>query len=160
MGKSFSNLSNSLSNSTHTSELKEGAMENSISNSLVTGSQKIADKTADKVQTGIRDARDAAEEAGSTLSIKVEDLRSDAGPAIQRVIGRVQSVSRQSVDAIGDMASTVRDAASNTSDAIVAYTKKNPANALAIAAASGALLYAVIKALRSSRAEASRARFS
>ena len=60
-------------------------------------------------------------------------------------------VSKQGMDAVSDMASHARDAVSNTSDAVVAYTKKNPATALAIAAASGALLYATIKASRSSR---------
>jgi ElaB/YqjD/DUF883 family membrane-anchored ribosome-binding protein len=126
-------------------------MENSITHDLAKDGQKIADKAAHKVQGGIRDAQQAATEAGNTLSNKVEDLRSDAGPAIQRVVGRVQSMSRHGVEAVGEMATKVRDAASNTSDSIVAYTKKNPANALAIAAASGALLYAVIKASWSSR---------
>jgi ElaB/YqjD/DUF883 family membrane-anchored ribosome-binding protein len=126
-------------------------MENSITHDLAKDGQKIADKAAHKVQGGIRDAQQAATQAGNTLSNKVEDTRSDAGPAIQRVVGRVQSMSRHGVEAVGEMATKVRDAASNTSDSIVAYTKKKPANALAIAAASGALLYAVIKASRSSR---------
>jgi len=67
------------------------------------------------------------------------------------VVGRVQSMSKQGVDAISDMASQLRDVAANTSDSIVAYTKKNPAKALAIAAASGALLYAAFKAVRQLR---------
>jgi ElaB/YqjD/DUF883 family membrane-anchored ribosome-binding protein len=134
-------------------------MENTISNNVVEGGQTIADKAADKVQGEIRDAQHAAREASSTVSSKAENLRSDAGPAIHKVIDRVQSMSRQGVDAVGDMASKARDVAANTSDTIVAYTKENPANALAIAAASGALLYGVIKALWSSRAQGSRARF-
>jgi len=39
-----------------------------------------------------------------------------------------------------------REAASAGSDSIVAYTKANPVKALAIAVASGALLYAAVKA--------------
>ena len=58
---------------------------------------------------------------------------------------------RQSVDNISDMASQARDVVSNASDSIVAYTKKSPVKALAIAAASGALLYAAIRALTPSR---------
>lgn len=54
-------------------------------------------------------------------------------------------------DALTGIANQARDAASNASDSVVAYTKKNPAMALAIAAASGALLYAAIKALSPSR---------
>jgi hypothetical protein len=55
------------------------------------------------------------------------------------------------MDTISDMASQARDVASNASDSIVAYTKNNPVKALAIAVASGALLYAAIKALTPSR---------
>jgi hypothetical protein len=58
---------------------------------------------------------------------------------------------KQALDAITDMASQARDVASNASESIVAYTKKNPVKALVIAAASGALLYAAIKARSPSR---------
>ena len=129
-------------------------MESSIrklTDNLVKDGQKIADRAADKIQGGILHVQHAAEDAGRTLSDEVEDLRSDVGPAISHVVGGVQSMSRRGVNAVSDIASQVSDAVSNTSDAIVAYTKKHPANALAIAAASGALLYAIVKASRSSR---------
>jgi ElaB/YqjD/DUF883 family membrane-anchored ribosome-binding protein len=126
-------------------------MENSATGNLVKNGQTLADKAADKVQGGIRDAQHAAKEAGNTLSHKVDDVQADAAPMMKRVIGQAQSMGRQGVDAISDMASQARDVASNTSDSILAYTKKNPVKALAIAAASGAVLYAVIKALTPSR---------
>jgi hypothetical protein len=126
-------------------------MESSVTSNLVKNGQTMADRAADKVQGGIRDAQHATAQAGATLSNTVDELRSDAGPAMKRVVGRVQSMSRHGMDAVSDMASQVRDVASTTSDSIVAYTKKNPATALAIAAASGALIYAAIKAVRPSR---------
>jgi ElaB/YqjD/DUF883 family membrane-anchored ribosome-binding protein len=126
-------------------------MESTIPNDLLKKGRTIADEAAARVQGGIRDAQHAAEEAGNTLSNKVDDLRSDADPPIKRVVSRVKSVSRNGADAVGDIASRVRDVALNTSDSIVSYTKKNPTSALAIAAASGALLYAAIKASRRSR---------
>jgi ElaB/YqjD/DUF883 family membrane-anchored ribosome-binding protein len=107
-------------------------MENSVTANAVKHGQTLADRAADKVQGGIRDAQHAAKDAGG-------------------IVDRVQSMSRQGVDAISDMASQARDVASNTSDSVLAYTKKNPATALAIAAASGALLYVAIKALVPSR---------
>jgi ElaB/YqjD/DUF883 family membrane-anchored ribosome-binding protein len=88
---------------------------------------------------------------GQKIIDKVDDLRDEATPALTKAISRAQSMGRQSIDAIGEMASQARDAAANASDSVVAYTKKNPVTALAIAAASGALLYAVIKALTPSR---------
>jgi len=87
---------------------------------------------------------------GQTMADKVE-LRSEAVPALNKAMSRAQAVGRQSIDAIGDLASQARDAAANASDSVVAYTRKNPVTALAIAAASGALLYAAIKALTPSR---------
>jgi ElaB/YqjD/DUF883 family membrane-anchored ribosome-binding protein len=126
-------------------------MDNSTTSGYVKNGHTLADKAADKVQSGIRDAQHSAKEAGAALSNKVDDLRSDAAPALAKVAGRAQSMGRQSIDTISDMAGQARDAAANASDSIVAYTKKNPVKALAFAAASGALLYAAIKALTPSR---------
>ncbi len=44
------------------------------------------------------------------------------------------------------MASQARDAATDASESILAYTKKNPATALALAAVAGALIFALAKA--------------
>jgi ElaB/YqjD/DUF883 family membrane-anchored ribosome-binding protein len=88
---------------------------------------------------------------GQTMADKVDEVRGDAAPALKRAVSRAQSMGRQSIDAIGDVATQARDAASNATDSIVAYTRKNPVTALAIAAASGALLYAAVKALTPSR---------
>jgi cobalamin biosynthesis protein CbiD len=60
---------------------------------------------------------------------------------------RAQAMGRQGIDAITDMASQARDAVSDASDSVIAYTKKNPVKALVIAGAFGALLYAVLKTL-------------
>jgi ElaB/YqjD/DUF883 family membrane-anchored ribosome-binding protein len=100
-------------------------MENSVTGNLPKNGQKIADK--------------------------VDDLRGDATSALTKAASRAQSMGRQSIDAISDVASQARDVAYDASDSIVAYTKKNPLTALMIAAASGALLYAAIKALTPSR---------
>jgi ElaB/YqjD/DUF883 family membrane-anchored ribosome-binding protein len=88
---------------------------------------------------------------GQTMTDKADDVRGDTTPALKKAVSRAQSMGRQSIDAISDMASQAREAAANASDSIVAYTRKNPVTALAIAAASGALLYATIKALKPSR---------
>jgi ElaB/YqjD/DUF883 family membrane-anchored ribosome-binding protein len=74
-----------------------------------------------------------------------------SGAALADKAGRVQSMGKQGLEAIAGMASQARDVVSDTSESVVAYTKKNPVKALAIAAASGALLYAVINAVAPSR---------
>ncbi len=126
-------------------------MESSVTNNFGKTGQVLTDKGADKVQSGIRSAQDTAKDGGGVLSHKVEDLRDEAGSALGKAVDQVQSMGKRGLDAITNAASQARAAASNTSDSIVGYTKKNPVKALAIAAGSGALLYAAIKALRPSR---------
>ncbi len=70
---------------------------------------------------------------------------------LKKAVRRAKSMGSQSIDVISDFASQAKDVASDASESIVAYTRKNPAAALAIAAACGALLYAAIKGLTPSR---------
>jgi ElaB/YqjD/DUF883 family membrane-anchored ribosome-binding protein len=126
-------------------------MESSVTSSFAKTSQALADKAADKVQGGIRSAQETAKEASGAVSSKVEDLRRGASPALAKTSDQVQSAANRGLEAITDSVNQARDAASNATDSIVAYTKKNPAKALALAAGSGALLYVLIKALMPSR---------
>lgn len=126
-------------------------MENAVTDNLVKTSQALVDKAADKAQSGYRVAQDSAKSAGNILSNKLEDVRSEAGTVVSRGSKQVRSMGKQGLDAISDIASQARDVASNASESIVVYTKKNPVKALVIAAASGALLYAAIKALSPAR---------
>jgi ElaB/YqjD/DUF883 family membrane-anchored ribosome-binding protein len=126
-------------------------MENSVTGNLPKNAQTVADKAADKVQGGIRDAQHAAKEAGAALSTKVEELRSDAGSTLTKAVDRAQSIGRQGIDAVSDAAQRTREVASDATDSIIRYTKKNPIKALMLAAASGALLLSLVKVLKPSR---------
>jgi ElaB/YqjD/DUF883 family membrane-anchored ribosome-binding protein len=96
-------------------------------------------------------AQDMAKNVGAVLSSKLEDVRNEAGTVINRGSKRAQSASKQGLDAITEMADQARYVASNAVNSIAAYTKKKPVTALALAAASGVVLYAMIKALTPSR---------
>jgi hypothetical protein len=74
------------------------------------------------------------------------ELREGVAPNLRKASSQTRTVGRRGIDALGDMLSQARDAATVASDSIIAYTKKNPAKALAIAAVTGALLLAVAKA--------------
>jgi ElaB/YqjD/DUF883 family membrane-anchored ribosome-binding protein len=115
-------------------------MENSVPSGFAKTGQTLTDKAADKVQNGVRVAQDTARDAGS-----------EAGTAVKAGARRIQSMGKQGLDAITDAVGQARDVASDASDSIIAFTKKNPVTALAIAAACGALLYAAIKASIPSR---------
>jgi ElaB/YqjD/DUF883 family membrane-anchored ribosome-binding protein len=126
-------------------------MESSITGNLPKNGQTIADRAAGKVQDGIRDAQQTAKDAGNTLSNKIEDLRSEAGPTLSKVVGRAQSIGRQGMDAVSDAAQRARTFSANASDLVIDYTKENPVKALLIAAATGAAILGLIKVLKDSR---------
>jgi ElaB/YqjD/DUF883 family membrane-anchored ribosome-binding protein len=126
-------------------------MESSITGNLPKNGQTLADRAAGKVQDGIRDAQQTAKDAGNTLSNKVDDLRSEAGPTLSKVVGRAQSIGRQGMDAVSDAADRARKFSANASDLIIDYTKDNPVKALLIAAATGAALLGLVKLLKDSR---------
>jgi ElaB/YqjD/DUF883 family membrane-anchored ribosome-binding protein len=120
-------------------------------NNFAKQSQALADSAADKVQSGIRSAQRTANDAGDSLSSKVDDLRSDAAPMVRKATARAQSLGKSGFEAVSDAAQRARDSVSSASESIVTYTKENPAMALAIAAASGALVYGLVKMLKASR---------
>jgi hypothetical protein len=126
-------------------------MESTLAGSFAKTTQALAEKAADRAQSNIRVAQDSAKDIGNVLSSGLEDVRTKAGTAVRRGSRRAQSMGKQGLDAVTDMASQARDVASNGSESIVAYTRNNPVKALAIAAASGALLFAAIKSLSLSR---------
>jgi ElaB/YqjD/DUF883 family membrane-anchored ribosome-binding protein len=126
-------------------------MESTVAGNFAKTSQALADKATDKVEAGIRSAQQSAKDAGDALSSRVTDAHDKAIPAIRKASSQAQSTGQQGFDAVSDMAGQARDMATSAADSIVSYTKRNPLQALAIAAASGALLYVAMKALRSYR---------
>jgi ElaB/YqjD/DUF883 family membrane-anchored ribosome-binding protein len=126
-------------------------MENTAPGNFAKTSQALADKAADRVQTGIHGAKESVKDAGEALSSKVSSARETAAPLIGNVGGKAQSTAQQSFDALNDMADQAREMLSSATDSVVSYTKKRPLQALVIAAASGALIYAALKAFRAYR---------
>ena len=82
----------------------------------------LANKAADNLQGGLQDAKNLGKEAGKTLA-------------------------KQGRDTIDTAVRQVRDTTADMSGSLVTYTKDNPGKALRMAAASGALLVTLIKAL-------------
>jgi ElaB/YqjD/DUF883 family membrane-anchored ribosome-binding protein len=126
-------------------------METTVADSFAKTAKALADKAANKAQAGIHGSQESVKVGRNGLSSKVGDVHDKAAPVIVEAAGRAQSRAQQSFDAISDIADQARDMAASATDSIVSYTKKNPVKALAIAAASGAVLYAAIKTFRSYR---------
>jgi ElaB/YqjD/DUF883 family membrane-anchored ribosome-binding protein len=109
--------------------------------------QAFTDKAADKLQSGIRDAKQGVDSAASSASNTVESMRSGAGPTLDKASEKAQGLLSQGIDALGDARQKARDFASDTQDSIVTYTRQKPVTALLIAAAAGAVLITLIRAL-------------
>ena len=82
----------------------------------------------------------------------VKTLTSNVGPSIDKVTGKAQAMAKHGGDMTDAAIQQVRGTAVDATDSLMKYTKKNPGKALVIAAASGALLAALVVALSPSRA--------
>ena len=80
-----------------------------------------------------------------------KDLANKAADKIQGgfqgVTGKAQALAKQGRDTIDTAVQQVRDTTADMSDSLMTYAKDNPGKALLMAAASGALLVALIRAL-------------
>ena len=117
------------------------------SSTIANSGKDMADAAANKIQSGIREAKKSIEKAGDQLSSKVEDFRTDSKPVIKQMRDQAQSF----VEGFRDTGRQFRDAASRASDSVSSFTKENPAKAIFMAAASGAVLMTLFKAIARSR---------
>ena len=94
----------------------------------------------------------AADSALDSLSSKVEDLRGQAAPLLNRVSSQAEAAARRGIEAVRDTSQQLREKALRASDSAVGYVKDEPIKAMLIAAATGALLMGLVALLsRSSR---------
>ena len=125
-------------------------MDNSTSH-LANQGQHLADKAADAVQGGVRNTQALVDETGNKLSGGAESLRGKTGPAIDRLTGEAKATAQQGFAAMNNAARQIRSTAAGASDSVINYTKENPVQALLLAAASGALAVALVRAVARSR---------
>jgi ElaB/YqjD/DUF883 family membrane-anchored ribosome-binding protein len=117
------------------------------SNTIANSGKDMADIAAGKIQSGIREAKSTVDKAADQSSSKVEDLRTDSKPLLKRMSDQAQSFA----ESARDTGRQFRDAASRTSDSVISFTEENPVKAILIAAASGAALMMLFKAIAGSR---------
>ena len=98
-----------------------------------------------------KDATDTAANKAQSHLDDAKDLVDDAGPTLDKASRRAQAIASQGLDAAGKAAKQFRDGVSEFTDGAVAYTKKNPIQAVVIAAASGALMFGLYKAFTAAR---------
>ena len=95
--------------------------------------QQYANETLDKVKDGVATARDKASDGLSRATAQVKDL------------------TQKSLDRAREMSADVRDRAHQASERTVTYIQDEPLKSVLIAAAAGALMALLVRALSGSR---------
>ena len=113
--------------------------------------QDMADDAANTTQGAIRSTQRATDQALDRLSDTVENVRSKAGPMLNKVASQAEAAARRGMDAVRDTSQQLRERATQAQDMTVAYVKDEPIKAMLIAAATGAVLMGLITLLSRSR---------
>ncbi len=113
--------------------------------------QGAADQAAQSADNAIKSTRNAADNALDGLSAKVEDIRGQAAPLLNRVSAQAEAAARRGIDAVRDTSQQLREKASVASDTTIGYIKDEPVKSMLIAAATGALLMGLVTMMSRSR---------
>ena len=112
---------------------------------------EYADQATQKADTAIRSTQKMATDALDTLSDKVQDMRSQAAPTINRLATQAEDAARRGIAAVKDTTQQLREKATQATDTTVTYIKDDPIKAMLIAAATGAALMALLTMMGRSR---------
>jgi ElaB/YqjD/DUF883 family membrane-anchored ribosome-binding protein len=126
-------------------------MPNSTSKTFGQPATNVADDVANAADSAIKSTQRAADGALDALAAKVEDLRNQAAPLINRVTTKAEDVAKRGMEAVRESSQQLREKALRASDSTVAYVKDEPVKAMLIAAATGALLMALVSLVARSR---------
>ena len=122
-----------------------------IANKPFEPSNNLADQAAQSADDVIKSTQRVANEALDSLAVRVQDMRHQAAPLLNRASEQASALAQRGVDAVRDTSQQLRDKALHASDSTVAYIKDEPVKAMLIAAATGAALMALISLISRSR---------
>jgi ElaB/YqjD/DUF883 family membrane-anchored ribosome-binding protein len=111
----------------------------------------LADQAADSASSAIRSTQNVANAAFDRLNDQVDRARDHAAPLLNRLSSQAESAARRSADAVRETSAQLRERALRAQDTTVGYIKDEPVKAMLIAAATGAVLMALIGLMSRSR---------
>jgi ElaB/YqjD/DUF883 family membrane-anchored ribosome-binding protein len=114
----------------------------------------LADQAADSASSAIRSTQNVANAAFDRLSDQVDRARDTAAPLLDRWSSQAETAARRGADALRDTSAQLREKALRAQDTTVGYIKDEPVKAMLIAAATGAVLMALISLMGRSRPHA------
>ena len=112
---------------------------------------RLADQATDKASSAIRSTQTAAQGFLNRVVDGAMTARNQVSPAIDRVAGTVDSVARRSIAAARDTSTHVRERAQKASNITIHYIQQEPLKAVLAAAATGAVLMALLGLMSRSR---------
>jgi ElaB/YqjD/DUF883 family membrane-anchored ribosome-binding protein len=106
--------------------------------------EALVDSTTQTADEAITSTQRAANEKLGQLADTVEEVRTQAGPAIGRLANEADELRRRSVEVIRGASSQVREGALRATGKSVAFIRDEPVKSVLIAAMVGALSMALI----------------
>ena len=104
----------------------------------------FVDNAADSASSAIRSTQNVANNAFDRLSDKVDTVREQTVPLINRISTQAEAAARRGAEAVKETSAQLREKAVRAQDTTVGYIKEEPIRAMLIAAATGAALMALI----------------
>ena len=105
---------------------------------------KRGNQLVDGIENGIDSAHDAAQSALSSASSKLENFQNGVKPAIERFASRGAEMAQSGLDATREAGTRAKATASRYASACENYVTEQPMKSVAIAAAAGATLAALL----------------
>jgi ElaB/YqjD/DUF883 family membrane-anchored ribosome-binding protein len=112
--------------------------------------QDRLDEAARQAHNGVNAGQRYAHDAVERIAGTAQELGEQVRPAVNRLTARAEDLARQGSNWVKHGSERVRTQAVKASDRTVGYVRDEPVRSVLMAAAAGALLYAVIRALGSS----------
>jgi ElaB/YqjD/DUF883 family membrane-anchored ribosome-binding protein len=122
-----------------------------LANQTAEISNNLADQAAQSADRAIKSTQRVANQALDSLAGSVEDLRQHTAPLLNRATEQASALAQRGANAVRDSSQQVRDRAMRASDSTVAYIRDEPFKAVLIAAATGAVLMALLSLLGGAR---------
>lgn len=119
--------------------------------SMGTQSKETVDLAAAKTQDAVGSTRKAVDQTLDMAADKVDDAKDSASTVIDQASGVANAVAGKARDQFETVKAQVRVRVGTVSDQIADYTEAEPVKAMLIAAATGAVLMALLSMMASSR---------
>lgn len=109
--------------------------------------QARIDSAARRAHNGVDTGRKLAKRAAT----EVDDATDEVTSIAARAVARAEELARGSVDWMRDSSDRVRSEVTRAGDRTVGYIREQPVRSVVAAAATGALVYALVQAVRGRR---------